>query len=153
MVVLITTVGMVLWYLWEVFMEVAIDCVLSINDFFDTAWTTFVSLLLEGHVSAQEAKILLGSFGQVLYAFGKLFNQTQEKLQSFRDSGFGISEMAGEESYLGSVKSAAFDHYIPKAVQTDIANYLLIMSVVTYFIYRLASHILRRQQAERLEVQ
>lgn len=151
MVVLVATVGMVLWYLWEVFMEVAIDSMISFNNFFDTAWTTLVSFLLEGNISAQEAKILLGSFGQMLYAFGKLYNQTQEKLQELRDSGFGNSDVAEEESYTSSMQS--FEHYIPKAVQTDIVNYLLIMSFVTYLIYRLARHILHGQEADREEVQ
>ena len=153
--VLVTTVAMVLWYLWEVLLSATLDTVIHVNHFFDTAWTTMVTFLLEGHVTAQEAKILLGSFGQVLYAFGKLYNETQIKIEELKKSSFVASmSRTTEKSNTEEPVDNGLDSYIPKSMQADIANYLLIMSVCTYLIYHLARYCLGRQERahqERLE--
>ncbi len=131
--VLTTTIAMVLWYLWELSTDVVIECAVKLNNFFDQVWNTGIVVLLEGNVSPELAKILLGSFGQALYAFGRLFNKSLE-----------INKVDGEEAHSATSSGWSSPHYLSAAMQADVANYALIMGFVTYLIYRLARYRLAR---------
>lgn len=136
--ILATTVGMLLWYLWETFMDYFIDGLVSINGYFDYSWQLIIMILMEksDEISPELAKMLLGSFGQVLHAVGKLFNRTIENAKD-------LSQMGD----LGTKKENTQYSYTVSAFQVDLANYVLVMGFVTYLIYRFA----RYRQARQVE--
>ena len=141
--ILATTVGMLLWYLWETFMDYFIDGLVSVNGYFDYSWQLIIMILLEksDEISPELAKMLAGSFGQVLHAVGKLFNRSVENPLDF-----SVLNTAGPEESSSS-ESAAQINYVISAFQVDLANYILVMCVVTYLIYRFA----RYRQARQVE--
>lgn len=128
--ILATTVGMVLWYLWEITMDYFIELVVIVDDAFNSAWETVVLTLFEGGVSPQTAKVMMGSFGHVLHTFGKFFNKSLEK----------AAELAAEHGAKGKAKVQEGYQYLSSAMQADIANYVLIMGIVTYIVYKFAKY-------------
>jgi hypothetical protein len=138
--ILATTVAVCAWYIWEVSVDVVIEIAVNVNRLFDSVWQAVTELLPEGNITPEMAKLLAGSFGQLLHAIGRLFNGSEPPL----DSGVNGGALEGQES-----NSAPF---LTDAQQADIANYFLVCGLMTYMIYRLAKFCqARREDALHLE--
>ncbi len=109
---------------------------------------------LEGRISPDMAKNLMGSFGQVAHGFARLFNHTtvggarkQNEPMAGVDSGGNPSNHNIEESIKDNRIQS--EHSLPLAFQADVANFLFLSGLIVFVIYRIARH----RQARQLHVQ
>ena len=145
--VLATTIAMVVWYLWETLMDYFIDVLVIIDSYFDYCWQVIIMVLLEGNVSPELAKILAGSYGQVLHAVGKFFNRTME---ATKESFPSIINPVPKGNVMDADVKSQGNAYTVTAFQVDLANYILFVAIITYLLYRFARYRQVRQEEEAI---
>ena len=111
---------------------------------------------LEGRISPDMAKNLVGSFGQVAHGFARLFNHTagggarkQSEPMASSDPGSPATNHNIELSIKENRIQSESHHTLPLAFQADVANFLFLSGLVVFVIYRIARH----RQARQLHAQ
>lgn len=141
-----TTIGLVLWYLVEVAMDLLCELAVEVNDFISMAYQALVLTCVDGRVPEELAQHITASALRMITAFTRLMNRTQQ-VTGEEDEGYVEKNAVDDSSDTGNSTNDS-SQFLMHIVHAQRANYVLVGFLVTYLLYRFARHIqAERQQA------
>ena len=125
-------------------MDIALDLMASINNFWDYLYQAMIVWSINGHIPPKLKEMLSGSVSDMTNTYNKFSDRMKE---------LWVGGDQYRHQFMGHLRyhmTNGTNELLSKVQEAQVANYIILACLSTFFLYRLARYVQRIQ--ERLAV-